>query len=89
MNVLRITKNRRYNHLVFAINEMKFADTNYLFFEIDEKSRENFFKFDSFYLSSLVYFIMKDHRAAGAEVLGLDRRLDSRVALHLPADVDL
>ena len=31
----------------------------------------------------------EDRGAAGAQVLGVDRRLDSRVAVHLPADVDL
>merc|ERR1712232_66246 len=31
----------------------------------------------------------QDHRAARAQILGLDRRLHPLVALHLPADVDL
>merc|ERR1719291_985897 len=31
----------------------------------------------------------EDHRAARAQVLGVDRRLHPLVALHLPADVDL
>merc|ERR1712072_1390331 len=31
----------------------------------------------------------QDHRAPGAQVLGLDRWLDPVVALHLPTDVDL
>merc|ERR1711939_155011 len=31
----------------------------------------------------------QDHRAAGAQVLGVDWRLHPLVALHLPADVDL
>merc|ERR1712094_91361 len=31
----------------------------------------------------------QDHRAARAQVLGVDRRLDPLVALDLPADVDL
>merc|ERR1712232_746050 len=31
----------------------------------------------------------QDHRAPGAQVLRVDRRLHPLVALHLPADVDL
>merc|ERR1712166_124403 len=31
----------------------------------------------------------QDHRAPGAQVLSVDRRLHPLVALHLPADVDL